>query len=94
MKKLHFLKTMEGNEYLVIFGHSLTISLAISFMAVGHLKIAIEALPITFHLPNCSVSVVGQNKFLPKSWEVYQVGSVAHLPPDLITGIHSPFGFF
>lgn len=88
------LAAMQPNEYLVIFGHSLTISLALSYMSINPTP-PITPLSVTHHLPNCSISVAAcvPQDLCKNAWRIYQVGSIAHLDRDRVTGIHCPFGF-
>lgn len=85
------LYSMNDNEYLIIFGHSLTISLAISLMSMGVLsEREIVPVPISFHLPNCSLSIAGINS--RDTWDIYHVASISHLGPAHVSGIHTIMG--
>lgn len=73
---------------IIIFGHSLWISTAIEYLSTGLLPPTIGDL--SFELPNCSISVAQKDG---KKWRIFQVGSVAHLPSDIITGCHTNLGY-
>lgn len=83
----HKYQVMEDNEHLVIFAHSLVISnLLMSFVSSTSM---LHDQHCFIHVPNCSISCV---RFTEKqNISIYTTASIAHLPPDLVTGTHVPF---
>lgn len=91
------LVSLQADEHLVVFGHSLTFSLLTSFM-FGSDRVILQS-------PNCSITTARldnsfwQNKFRENkalleiySWEVLHAASIAHLPPWLVSGVHTLTG--
>jgi broad specificity phosphatase PhoE len=72
----------------IIFGHSVYISAVFSYLASQ--KAWFPGLnELCFQLPNCSISTIEKT---PTRWTAHYVGSIAHLPDNLVTGIQSKFG--
>lgn len=88
------LLSMQPKEYLVVFGHLMTTSLALSIMCLGKLGEEEELIPvpITFSLPNGSITVASLNTHDPNGWTIHQVGSIAHIDRQRATGISTLLG--
>ena len=89
MEFLDYIKKYQ-NKTLVIFGHSLYISVLTSYLG-SKSKCMIDGSidNIIFELPNCSITTM---ELKEDNWHIYHVGSIAHISHDLVTGHHVPFG--
>jgi broad specificity phosphatase PhoE len=78
----------ENDHPIVIFGHSLYLSVLVSYIASSK-----EMMPkkeqLVFRFPNCSITTF---EYSQSSWRIFNVGSLAHLKKGLITGTECPFG--
>jgi broad specificity phosphatase PhoE len=86
-----FIKVLSECRYgdIVVFGHSLFISVLISYLgSKGNHEINGAEEKTVFELPNCSITTVGLTE---SDWHIYHVGSINHLNSKLVTGIHVPF---
>jgi hypothetical protein len=83
------LKEQTKDNVLVIFGHSVFFSSLLSYHVTHekHMPNNISSI----QLPNCSISC---ESFFSETnkWKTFIVGSIAHLPENVITGNHVPFG--
>lgn len=74
---------------MIIFGHSMFISCVVSYISSNRLFFP-QKTELSFRLPNCSITTFTYDES-HNSWCVDCVGSIAHLPKDMITGTHNPF---
>jgi len=79
----------DDDSILIIFGHSMFFSTLMSYHIIHELYKPIE-IP-SLRLPNCSISC---EAYFPDKlkWKSYVVASTSHLPKELVTGNHVPFG--
>lgn len=73
---------------IVVFGHSLFISVLVSYLGSCK-KMIPEKHELTFRFPNCSITTFNYSQ---GSWKIFNVGSIAHLLPPHVTGVECPFG--
>lgn len=73
----------------IVFGHSIFISSMVSYLASQRNRFPSSVEELCFQLPNCSISTV---ELRPTRWVTHYVGSIAHLPFELVSGTESPFG--
>ncbi len=83
------LKEQQNGNILIIFGHSLFFSTLISYH-VNHEQFKPNDIP-SLQLPNCSISCENYD-FDKLRWNTFVVGNITHLPKNVITGEHVPFG--
>lgn len=80
------LALMKENEHLLIFGHSLTISLCTSYMLINNAEIDV---PVSVEVPNCSITT---GRYDEGRWRLFHIGSVAHLSREISSGLHTLWG--
>lgn len=78
--------SMNKNEHLVIFGHSISISTLVSYHSTSEQFMI--TVPGVVHLPNCSITC---SLYDGVEWNIFVIGSVGHLLHKLVTGTHVPF---
>ena len=72
---------------IVVFGHSLYISVIISYL--GSYKTFIPSKnELVFRHPNCSITTLKHDN----SWKIFNVASIAHLPKEIVTGTECDYG--
>ena len=73
---------------IVIFGHSLFLSVMLSY--IGSCKKMIpDKSQLIFRSPNCSITVF---EYSQGAWKILQVASIAHLSNEIITGVECLLG--
>jgi broad specificity phosphatase PhoE len=75
---------------IVVFGHSLFLSVLVSYLGSSKTMVP-EKQQLTFRFPNCSITTLCYSQ---GSWKIFNVGSIAHIPVDHITGTECPYGHF
>jgi broad specificity phosphatase PhoE len=76
-------------KFVVIFGHSVFFSILLSVLSNSTFyRGDDDDDALTFHLPNCSITTI---EMVNGKWRFYHVGSIAHLPKELVTGEHCNF---
>lgn len=74
------------HDITIIFGHGLFFSVLLSYQAVQE---NIDAFHTCFDLANCSISSITYTSSETKRpWKIHGIGSVRHLPDDLIYDKH------
>jgi broad specificity phosphatase PhoE len=83
------LQKQDDDRILIIFGHSLFFSALMTYH-IGHEKIRPTEIS-SLQMPNCSISC---ESYRPESlqWRTLVVSNVSHLPGEIATGTHVPFG--
>lgn len=83
------LQKQDDDRIIVIFGHSLFFSVLMTYH-IGHEKIRPTEIS-SLQMPNCSISC---ESYRPESlqWRTLVVSNASHLPREIATGIHVPFG--
>lgn len=83
-------ETLSKNTLVIIFGHSLFFSVLLEIQSCQEEIVTIEK--GSFHLPNCSLSVVVYDKSDSEGeWSILGVGSISHLSLEIRTGTHNLF---
>ena len=73
---------------IVIFGHSLFLSVMLSYIGSSKTMTPDQS-QLIFKSPNCSITTLNYSQ---GTWKIYNVNSIAHLPNELVTGTECPFG--
>jgi broad specificity phosphatase PhoE len=73
---------------IIVFGHSLFISATISYLGSSKQMMPLKN-QLTFRLPNCSITTT---EYSQGSWRIFNVGSIAHLSKEIVTGTECSFG--
>ncbi len=76
---------------IVIFGHSLYISVLTSYLGSRKTFIPTNN-QLVFRCPNCSITTVEYSNEISKGWKINNVASIAHLPKEIVTGIECDYG--
>ena len=82
-------------ECLVIFGHSLVISTLLSYYVSQESIMPDSIEELSFQIPNCAITCLRLyklNTWNLYTWNLYTAVSIAHLPNNLVSGTHVPFG--
>ena len=77
----------ENAHPVVIFGHSLYLSVLVSYLASSK-KMMPKKEELVFRFPNCSITTF---EFSQGCWRIFNVATLAHLPNNVITGTECPF---
>ena len=74
--------TQCSDSPIIVFGHSLFISVMISYLG-SYKNFIPEKHQLSFRFPNCSITSLHYNQ---GNWEIYNVASIAHLSYTNVTG--------
>lgn len=89
------LRKQDQNTIHILFGHSLFFSVLMSYHII-HEQVFPKNIS-SLQLPNCSISCEALNETYNNSdnnesaWLTFVVGSISHLPNNIVTGNHIPF---
>jgi broad specificity phosphatase PhoE len=85
---LEVIMQCSGDKPIVIFGHSLFLSVMVSYLGSCK-KMIPDKSQLTFRFPNCSITAF---QYSQGTWKIFQVASIAHLPKEIVTGTECPYG--
>lgn len=83
-------RALQDDEILVIFGHSIVISVLLSYYASQRKNMPATIDDISIHIPNCSITSLKLNS--KGRWNIYTTASIAHLPSTLVPEDKFMFG--
>ena len=82
--------TSPPDKPIIVFGHSMFISCLVSYISSCRTFFP-QKNQMCFRFPNCSITTILFDSYRNR-WMADHVASIAHIPKDLITGVHTPFG--
>lgn len=88
VNSLEALAQSNVGSVILIFGHSLFISVMVSYLG-SHQTFMPDKSQLVFRFPNCSITTM---RYSLGNWKLLNVGSIAHLPENLNSGVECPFG--